>query len=230
MHKRLVIAILIVIFLHLTANAQSYSFERDERFLISGGMTFGYEGGPGGQMNTTISNFIINLPISARFAVKYAKVEPGNAADAREIFINDATNGVPSEKGHRWNIGFDILTPISLANTRATYVFVGPRYAMHTSNFKYIGGNEDFDVTSNHWGVGGGLETHFGISPRFDLVLGGGLDHYFSSTLYGHDTAYGPNGEYVNQRKEFEYEDADKAIGQPKNIVRLMMGMHYYFR
>ena len=33
------------------------------------------------------------------------------------------------------------------------YVFAGPRYGSFTGNFKFIGGNEDFDVTSSHWGL-----------------------------------------------------------------------------
>jgi hypothetical protein len=35
----------------------------------------------------------------------------------------------------------------------------GPRYSTFNGNFKYVGGNEDFDIKSKQWGVEGDIEN-----------------------------------------------------------------------
>ncbi len=67
------------------------------------------------------------------------------------------------------------------------------------------------------------------ISRRMDLTFNLGLDYYFSSTLKGHDTAYSPDGSSVNPREDYEYGDADAAVGQPKFRPRLATGLQYHF-
>ena len=67
------------------------------------------------------------------------------------------------------------------------------------------------------------------MSNRMDLVMGGGVDNYFKSKIYGQDTSYSPGGDYVNGRDGYSYSSADKAINQPKFEFRLMMGIAYSF-
>jgi hypothetical protein len=157
-------------------------------------------------------------------------VEPGKPTEARRIFINDATNGVPEQRGRRWDMGLDLRFPLQRSESRDLYAFLGPRYVMHTSNFKYVGGNEDFDVKSKQWGFGVGLESSFAINSHFDLTVGAGIDHFAQSTLNGHDTSYSPDGEDVNPRRDYAYADADEAIDQPKTVIRLLLGINYSFR
>ena len=109
------------------------------------------------------------------------------------------------------------------------FVVGGVRYSRFRGNFKYVGGNEDFDVKSSHWGIGASLQSHFAMGGRFDLVLDGGLDYFFSSRLSGHDTSYDPDGTAVNPREDYTYTDADAAIGQPKLRPVLMLGGSYRF-
>ena len=109
------------------------------------------------------------------------------------------------------------------------YVFAGVRNSMFTANFRFIGGNEDFDVTSNQWGVGAGLRTAFPISRNVSFVMSGGLDWYLSSTLTGHDTSYSPDGESVNGRNDYTFTDADEAVNQPKLHPVGMIGISYSF-
>jgi hypothetical protein len=52
----------------------------------------------------------------------------------------------------------------SLLNLEESYIVFGPRYSSFTANFKYVIGNEDFDVTSKQFGIGLGAETQFKIS------------------------------------------------------------------
>lgn len=108
-------------------------------------------------------------------------------------------------------------------------MYGGVRYARFTGNFRFVGGNEDFDIRNSQWGLGGGCESYFDVSRHLDMILTAGIDYYFSGTLSGHDTAYSPTGDDVNPREDYTYADADAAIGQPKLTPLLMLGVSYNF-
>jgi len=224
---RVIIIFGLTLIFGLAVNTQKVSATDDPVF--SGGLDIGYYGGPGFQVFGMVSNVATGFPMNLRLALGYTSVEPGLSAEARQVFINDATNGIPEEKGRQLDFRLDMLYPVQILNLQHAYLFGGPRHARFVGNFKYIGGNEDFDVTSNLWGIGGGLESFFAISPRFDLVLHLGLDYYFESNLTGHDTQYSPDGDNSNARDGYTYEDADQAIDQPKVEPRLMLGFVYNF-
>ncbi len=158
-------------------------------------------------------------------AIAYTLSQPGEALQARRIFINDATNGTPEKKGRVWDFRIDLLYSLS----RTVSVLGGVRYSAFTGNFRFVGGNEDFDVTSKQWGLGLGLEGQFRMGSRVDLVVSPGLDFYLPALLSGHDTSYSPSGENVNPRKEYTYKDADRAINQPRWVPRMMAGLVYRF-
>lgn len=209
--------------------SQSYdnTFTSGPRF--SAGFVTGYNGGFGFQGNGTISNFAKDFPLSARFGVGYTLLDPGKPLDARKIFINNATNGIPEESGWFWDLRMDLLYNIKLFSINKSFLFAGVRYSMFTANFKFIGGNEFFDVTSDQWGLGGGLESYFALGSNLDLVITAGADYYFSGTIKGHDTAYSPDGETINSREDYDYEDADNSVNQPKFLPRIMVGFNYGF-
>lgn len=196
---------------------------------LSGGLEIGYYGGTGFQAFGILSNVAAGFPMNLRLALGYTSVEPGLSAEARQVFINDATNGIPEEKGRQLDFRMDLLYPVKILNLQRAYVFGGPRHARFLANFKYIGGNEDFDVTSNQWGIGSGVESFFAMSPKIDLMLHIGVDYYFESTLTGHDTSYSPDGDNSNGRDGYTYDDADNAIAQPKVEPRVMLGFAYNF-
>ena len=180
-------------------------------------------------MQATAYEFAQGFPFTVRLAAGYFTLDPGNPADARRIFINDATNGTPEKNGHFITLRLDFIYSIHWFGWKRFHVYGGPRRSLFTGNFKYIGGNEDFAVTSNTWGAGLGLEKFYAINPNLDLILSAGSDFFTKSTLSGHDTNYSPNGEKVNGRKEFTYDDADKAIRQPILVPRLLIGAAYRF-
>jgi len=177
-----------------------------------------------------VSNFTPSFPVMVRLGLGRTSLDAGEPLAARTVFINDATNGVPQEKGYTWDAALDVLYPVRVLSLQRAYVYGGLRYSHFNGNFKFVGGNEDFDITSNHWGIGAGLDTFVGLSRRFDLVLGAGLDYFFSSTLTGHDTAYNPDGADVNPRNDYTYTDADAAVGQPKLEPLFMFGLNYNFK
>ena len=125
----------------------------------------------------------------------------------------------------------DLLFDFDYFAEHETYLFVGPRYSRFTGSFKYVGGNEEFDVTSTQWGFGGGIEGRYKLmnSEKTGLVVSAMLDYYHEDSLSGHDTTYSPGGGNVNPRRDYTFEDADAAIKQPKVVPRLMVGINHRF-
>jgi len=198
------------------------------------GIQTGFNRGFGIIGNFTIHNIAEGLPGNIRFGIGYNRLNPGNAADARRIFINNATNGVPEKKAKSFDYRLDYMMPHKFFNLKDSYLVFGPRYSSFTANFNYVGGNENFDVTSKQWGVGLGAENYFEMTSNLDLVFAVGLDYFFNSALKGHDTQYTPNNDNINARDdnqnndvEFTYKDANKAIKQPQLMPRIMIGVAY---
>lgn len=220
-----------ILFLALSITNQA-QITNDSKFAL--GLSTGYNRGFGVQLHATALQPLESLPIQLRFGIGYTKLDPGNAADARRIFINNATNGVPEEKGKAFDYRLDFLWPSNFLNIEESYWAIGPRYSSFTANFKYVGGNEDFDVTSKQFGVGLGAESRFKISTKLNLVAAVGLDYFFNNTLHGHDTSYSLDDDNVNPRNDnqnnnvlFTYEDADESIKQPNFMPRLLLGVIY---
>jgi len=196
---------------------------------FSGGVMFGYNGGTGFQLNSTVSNFAQGFPFKMQFGVGYSRVDPGSPLGARKVFINDATNGDPEEAGHFWDFRLDLLYRVHWLGLREAFVYGGPRYSMFDANFNFVGGNETFDIGSDQWGWGLGFTSYFPMGKKIDLAVTTGADYFLSSKIGGHDTFYSPDGEDVNARNDFKYKDADEVINQPKLELRLMLGLNYHF-
>lgn len=201
---------------------------------FSAGIMAGYNRGYGLRADLKLDNSTNELPFELRFGLGYTFLNPGNAADARRIFINNATNGEPEKKGRSIDYRLDFLFQKSIFGLPNSYIVLGPRGSSFKGNFKYIGGNEDFDVTSTQWGAGLGAESHFKLKDKMNLVIALGLDFYLPSTLTGHDTSYSPDNDNVNGRNDnenndtpFTYKDADKAIYQPRFMPFAMIGLNF---
>lgn len=218
-------SLFISIMLLTTSFSQSNEYYFHPKFY--GGISVGYYGGLGIQGTGTISHFIKELPLSIRLGLGYTSTDPGNPAAARKIFINDATNGVPEKSGRIWDMRADFIFPVKLFSN--SYIYGGIRYSMFTADFKFIDGNEFFTISSDEFGLGGGLEAHYSVSPNLFLVFTAGADYYFPSDIYGHDTSYGPDGQNVNPRNNYSFNDADNAVNQPKLQPRAMIGINYGF-
>ena len=194
-----------------------------------GGVNVGYTGGLGVQFSGTFMDFTRDLPLSARVTLGYNTAGAGDPYKARSIFINDNTNGDPEKSAHTWQFRFDLMFPAFKLGPQTLYLFVGPRYASYTANFNYIGGNENFDVTSTPWGAGLGFESWFVVGRSSDFVLQLGVDWYGQAKISGHDTSYLPSGDDVNPRNDYDYNSADDAIDQPDLEILGMMGMRFRF-
>lgn len=198
------------------------------------GIITGYNRGYGVQGNFTARNFEKDFPFQLRFGIGYTFLNPGNAADARRIFVNNATNGTPEKKGRSIDYRLDFMIPKTIFNIEDSYLVLGPRFSSFMGDFKYVGGNEDFEVKSHQFGIGLDLENHFHLIKNIELVLNYGLDFYFPSTMSGHDTSYSPDNDNVNPKNDnqndnnsFNYKDADKSIRQPKFMPHAMIGVNF---
>lgn len=225
--RALFIACSLLLFLSFSSYSQVKSGSKN-----SIGIQTGYNRGYGITGNFTINNLAEGLPGNLRIGIGYNRLAPGNAADARRIFINNATNGVPEKKGKSFDYRLDYMMPYKILNFKDSYLVFGPRYSSFTGNFNYVGGNENFDITSKQWGIGFGGESYFKMSKQLDLVLATGLDYFFNSKLQGHDTSYSPNNDNVNPRTDgndnpYTFKDANKAVKQPQLMPRIMIGVTY---
>jgi hypothetical protein len=186
----------------------------------------GYQQGAGLRVTGTISRLAPNLPIAVQFGAGYALVDPGKPEAARRTFINDNTDGTPEESGHVWDLRADLAWLLGKAGVFDELgLFVGPRYSMFTGRFHFVGGNEDFLVESNAWGVGVGARGEVKLNPRWSLAGTLGLDWFPRTTIYSHDTSYSSTGYVVNGHHAYGFGDADKAINQPKLVPSLLVGV-----
>ena len=216
---RFMVVLFTVVLLAASADAANYSV----------GLSSGYKTGVAVRLNSVLLDVARGFPLGVGVAVGYSWLEPGRAEEARQIFINDATNGTPEKGGGAWELRLDFLYRVRLLGWERTYILAGIRRSMFTANFKFVGGNEDFNVSSNQWGWGLGARGLFSINDKVDLSVEMGFDHYFPADLYGHDTTYSPGGEDINPRQTFTYKDADRAINQPKFQPIFLIGIGYSF-
>jgi hypothetical protein len=227
--RQSILTILLFVFTTLT---YCQVLPRESDFAL--GFSTGYNRGLGFQISATALHPLESLPVQIRLGIGLTSMDPGNSADARRIFINNATNGVPEEKARTFDYRIDFMLDSDFINSDDSKIVFGPRYSSFKANFKYVGGNENFDVTTNQIGLGLGYESQFKMNSNLNLLAAVGLDYFFNSKLTGHDTSYSPDNDNVNPRTdntnnnvEFTYKDANKAIKQPSIMPRILVGVVY---
>jgi len=200
-----------------------------DRKLFLGSLQLGYNDGIALHAAVTLENLAQGFPFGLRLGYGHTWSNPGDPLAARRVFIDNNNNGEPQSSGDNWDLRFDLMYPIKIATLQHSKLFGGMRYNDFTASFAYIGGNETFDVNGNEWGVGGGLETAYALSPIVDMIFSVGADYYFKSGLDGHDSYYYPDGHGENTIANYTYKDADEAINQPDFNARVLMGVSYRF-
>lgn len=188
----------------------------------------GYQQGAGLRVTGTLARLAPGLPIALQLGAGYTLVDPGKPEAARRIFINDNTDGTPQESGHTWDLRADLALLLGKSGfLDEVGVFLGPRYAMFTGRFHFVGGNEDFLVESSAWGIGLGARGEVRLNPRWSLAGAVGLDWFPRTKIYSHDTSYSSTGYIVNQHHAYGFGDADAAINQPKLVPSLLVGVSW---
>jgi len=189
------------------------------------GLGLGATAGFGVQADLTFHEFTRSAPLSLRVSGAYSSRDAGQALDARRVFINDNTNGTPEQSANTWQLRLDLMVPLTRLGGAPVQLGIGGRKAFFTSTFDFVGGNEKFDVVSNPWGAGIFVEAAFDVSSRADFTLRLGVDHFFKARLEGHDTAYEPDGDDVNPRNDYTWDDADQAVNQPRTEPFGLVGL-----
>jgi len=197
--------------------------------LFTGTMYVGYYSGVGLHFAGTFDNFAHGFPFALRLGIGHSWREAGDPLLARRVFIDNASNGTPTSSGAVWDGRFDLLYPMKLFSLQRSKVFGGVRYAKYSGYFEYTGANETFNVEGDAFGLGGGLETAFALSPLLDMTFILGVDYFFKDELYGHGSLYRPNGDDVDPTGAYTYKDADTAANQPALDTRFMLGLAYRF-
>ncbi len=186
----------------------------------------GYQGGLSFKTSGGVSSFARGFPLGLELGLAYAIVDPGDPFPARRVFIQNATNGTPEKHGSIWDFRLDFLYPLQIPAVNLS-VLAGPRFSLFDAHFHYVGANEEFDVTSNQWGLGLGVKGSFAISQGLRLVVQAGLDYFFPGPLEGHDTVYTPDNQNVNPIANYTYRDAAATVNAPEFVPALMLGLGF---
>ncbi len=198
----------------------------------------GYYAGPSVMGAVGFSDIFSNVPISFELGGGHSWTNPGDPALARDVFINGTDTGDEDAQkdGSVWDLGINALYPLNQSYGPVKFfVFGGPRYAHFDGHFQYVGGNEDFDIIANSWGLGGGLRAVMPLGKGFSAILQLGLDYYWPTSIYGHDATYYPNNANINARPNEEenrgytytYADAASATNVPRLRPRVMLGIQF---
>jgi hypothetical protein len=185
----------------------------------------GYQMGGALRVMATAKDVFQRAPIAFAFGLGFPAVDSGDPALARRVFINDNTDGTPEKSGTVWDLRLGAIYLLEVRKFEELGIYVGLRRSMFSGNFRYVGGNEDFTVTSNAWGYGVGVRAAFTISGAWSLAMQAGLDHFPVTSLYGHDATYSSNAPPVNPRENFTYADADRAVNHPKLVPSVLVGV-----
>jgi hypothetical protein len=190
----------------------------------------GYQGGAGLRLAATVGNAVSGLPVALSAGVGYTRRDPGDPLLARAVFVNQNTNGTPEESGRIWDLRLDVVYLFELRGLREAGAFLGVRHSWFMGDFRYVGGNEDFEVVSSTWGWGAGVRGALAMTPAWSLALQVGFDHYPAWSMTGHDATYASDGSSVNAHSDgagytYTWRDADEAVSQPKFVPSLLFGV-----
>jgi hypothetical protein len=196
----------------------------------------GYYDGPSVAGTFGLGDLFEKVPLGAEVELGYSWTRKGDPILARKVFINAATGGDndAQSSGGVLDLGINATYPLNQTYGPVKFfVFAGPRFAHYDVRHEYVGGNEDFDIVSNVWGLGGGLRGVMPLGRNFSAIMQLGLDYYPRGSIYGHDATYYPNDSNINARAindnaangYYNYSDAARATTVPHLRPRVMVGI-----
>lgn len=195
----------------------------------------GYYNGPSVSGTVGFDDIFDKVPLGAELELGYSWTPTGDATLACQVFINQNQNNNHEtiNSGGVMDLGLNGTYPLVQSYGPVKFsAFAGPRWARYDVRHEYVNGNEDFDITSYVWGLGGGLRGAMPLSKTFTAVMQVGLDYYFPSSIYGHDATYYPDNSNINARNNgagytYTYADAQRATTVPHIRPRVMLGLKF---
>lgn len=223
----------IVLFLFLSSFSTVFSLNIPKSsFLI--GLDTGFQNGYGIGAHMGLYNLDDQLPIGFNGGMFWSyQSNPGNANDARHIFINDNEGGTVEESGSSFLFYLNGLYDFYRYKTMDFLVYLGPRYSFYKANFTFIGDNEDFSVKTNQFGLGFGIQPVIKASKKIFIHFNIGMDYFFASRIEAHgEYYYNPDSQDDNPRtapngKDYTYSDANKSINDPSTEFILKASISY---
>jgi hypothetical protein len=220
---------MIAILMAAMTSASAHAMEKYDILMA------GYYKGPSVSGTIGLANLFENVPIGAEIDLGYSWTPAGDGTLARRVFINDNTGGDEDEQSSGGVLDFGMNAVYPLNQTYGPvkfFAFGGPRYSHYDVRWDYVGGDEDFDIVANSWGLGGGLRGIMPLGKGFSAVMQLGVDYYFPTSIYGHDATYYPNDSNVNARTNnqgytYRYADAVSATTVPHLRPRVMVGIKF---
>lgn len=195
----------------------------------------GYYDGPSVSGTLGFEDIFEKVPLGFEVELGYSWTRKGDATLACQVFINQNQNNNHQtiSSGGVLDLGFNTTYPlVQKYGPVKFYAFGGPRYARWAVRHQYVNGNEDFDIVSHVWGLGGGVRGILPLNKDFDALMQLGVDFYFRSSIYGHDATYYPDNSNVNARDNnqgytYTYDDALRATTVPRLRPRVMVGLRF---
>lgn len=212
------ILVLIIIMISVELNAVEFYEELAVGYCSDLAVTLGV------RMEDSSSSFPLYLQVRGGAAYQFS---PGNADDARKIFINDNTGGSVEEFGLSYMAGIDVGWKVLTKDSLEVEIIASGLLNHYEAHFAFIGNNEAFTVktTALGFGLGGGLRIRFSEN-RSSLIVKGGLEFFPKTRIDAHGTFYyNPDGQDDNPRLDYTYEDADGSINQPFFRPYVMAGI-----
>ncbi len=195
----------------------------------------GYYDGPSVSGTLGFEDIFEKVPLGFETELGYSWTRKGDATLACQVFINQAQNNNTQtiSSGGVLDFGINATYPLIRKYGPIDFlIFAGPRYGRWAVRHQYVNGNEDFDVVSHVWGLGGGLRGQMPLGKGFAAILQLSLDYYPRSSIYGHDATYYPDNSNINARDNnagytYTYADAARATTVPHIRPRVMLGIKF---
>lgn len=181
-------------------------------------VALGYYEDLGVTLGLRLEDFDSQLPfyIQSRIGTTY-QFDPGNAEDARKIFINDNQGGNIQEYGQSFLLALDFGWKVYQKDSIRVEMSASGLMNHYNAHFSFIGNNESFTVSTTALGVGLGCGLRIGLAEsRTSFILKGGVEYFPSSRIDAHGTYYyTPDNNDDKPRNDYSYDDAKESINQP---------------
>ncbi len=197
-------------------------------------LSTGYYDGPSVSGAIGLKDMFDKVPVEFEATLGYSWSDTGDASLACQVFINQNQLGRDTKSsGGTLDAGINALYPLNRTyGPIKLFVLGGPRYARWDVRHQYLNGNEDFNVVSHVWGMGGGVRGVVELNKHFNAVMQLELNYYPRTSIYGHDATYYPDDNNVNARDNgagytYTYADAVRATAVPHIRPRVMIGFQF---
>src|SRR6266404_2615965 len=141
----------------------------------------GFYNGPSVSGTIGFKDIFEKVPVGLELGLGYSWTPTGDATLACQVFINQNQNNNTEtiNSGGVLDIGLNATYPLIQTYGPVKFsLFAGPRMARWAVRHEYVNGNEDFDVVSWVWGLGGGVRGSLPLGKSFTAIMQVGLDYY----------------------------------------------------